>query len=85
VISAAFKKLDKTGDGVITVDDLKGVYSVKMNPRYISGEESEEEILNKFLYNFEKDESSRDGKVTPTLKWINSDSNDSHNNSFQFN
>ncbi|PSN52705.1 Calcyphosin-like protein [Blattella germanica] len=64
VINEAFKKLDKTGDGVITIDDLRGVYSVKMNPRYMSGEETEEQILNKFLNNFEKDESTKDGKVT---------------------
>lgn len=64
VIGEAFKKLDKTGDGVITIDDMKGVYSVKNNPRYMSGEESEEQILTKFINNFEKDESTRDGKVT---------------------
>lgn len=63
VVNQAFKKLDKTGDGIITVDDLKGVYNVKCHPRYISGEESEESILNKFLANFEQN-NTRDGIVT---------------------
>ena len=29
VIEEAFHKLDKTGDGVVTVDDLRGVFQVK--------------------------------------------------------
>lgn len=63
VVEQAFKKLDKTGDGQITIDDLKGVYNVKCHPRYISGEESEDSILNKFLGNFEQ-EATKDGIVT---------------------
>lgn len=34
IVEQAFKKLDKTGDGIITLDDLRGVYSVNSNPRY---------------------------------------------------
>ena len=60
----AFKKMDATGDGVITTDDLKKAYSVKCNPKYLSGELSAEEILSKFLSKFEE-EGSVDGKVRP--------------------
>ncbi|XP_012526757.1 calcyphosin-like protein isoform X3 [Monomorium pharaonis] len=63
VVNQAFQKLDKTGDGQITIDDLRGVYNVKYHPRYISGEESEEDILNKFLSNFEQG-GNVDGVVT---------------------
>ncbi|KAK9968969.1 hypothetical protein ABG768_027186 [Culter alburnus] len=38
VISQAFQKLDKTGDGVVTVEDLQGVYNSKHHPKHKSGE-----------------------------------------------
>lgn len=72
MVGHAFKKMDKTGDGVITVDDLKGVYNVKCHPRYISGEESEESILNKFLANFEHG-NTRDGIVRATICTLRND------------
>ncbi|XP_043478495.1 calcyphosin-like protein isoform X3 [Leptopilina heterotoma] len=63
MVDQAFQKMDKSGDGQITMEDLRGIYNVKCHPRYISGEESEETILNKFLENFENG-ATADGNVT---------------------
>lgn len=64
VIGEAFNKLDKTGDQVITIDDLKGVYNVKMDPKYQNGEMTEEQIFRKFLNTFEVGSAEVDGKIT---------------------
>lgn len=61
VVAAAFAKLDRTGDGVVTVDDLRGVYSGRAHPKVRSGEWTEDEALHQFLDNF--DTSEKDGQV----------------------
>ncbi|CAF1648364.1 unnamed protein product, partial [Didymodactylos carnosus] len=48
-IAKAFAKLDRNGDGQITVDDLRGVYTVKSHPKYMNGEWSEDQVLRQFL------------------------------------
>ncbi|KAL7639452.1 UNVERIFIED_CONTAM: hypothetical protein RMT77_009953 [Armadillidium vulgare] len=63
LVEMAFDKLDSTDDGVVNMEDLKGVYSVSRNPHYMSGELSEEDILKRFLRNFEG-ETTVDGKIT---------------------
>lgn len=62
LITKAFRKLDKTGDGVVTVDDLKGVYSVKKHKKYLSGEWNEDQCLREFLDSFDSPD-DKDGKV----------------------
>lgn len=38
LVEAAFKKLDVSGDGKVTLDDISRIYSVRQNPDFISGE-----------------------------------------------
>jgi len=63
----AFRKLDKTGDGVITVDDLRGVYNVRHHPKFQNGEWTEDQIFRKFLDSFDSPD-DKDGKVTQTIR-----------------
>lgn len=62
LIDLAFAKLDKSGDGVVTIDDLKGVYNVKAHPDYQNGNKDEAQLLQEFLKKFE--EGTPDGKLT---------------------
>lgn len=64
LVQEAYEKLDKTGDGTVTIDDLKNVYSVKHHPQYLNGECTEDQLLTKFLGNFERN-TATDGIVTP--------------------
>ena len=52
LVHMAFAKLDKSGDGQVTVDDLKGIYSGKKHKKYLSGEMTEEQIFEEWLNNF---------------------------------
>ena len=63
LIINAFRKLDKTGDGLVTVEDLKGVYNVKKHKKYISGEWTEEQCLEQFLESFDTPNEA-DGQVS---------------------
>lgn len=61
VVAAAFAKLDRSGDGVVTLEDLRGVYSGRAHPKVRSGEWTEDDALRRFLDNF--DSSEKDGQV----------------------
>lgn len=63
IIGKAFQKLDRTGDGLVTVEDLRGVYNSQSHPKFRSGEWTEDQVFQAFLDNFDSPD-DKDGKVT---------------------
>lgn len=75
MVEKAFKMLDKDGSGQLTVSDISkltssqpllivGIYDVSMNPEYIEGRKSKDQILNEFLTNFEGSRGNKDGIIS---------------------
>jgi hypothetical protein len=50
----AYKKLDKDGNGVINIDDIKGRYNAANHPDVKMGKKTEEDVLYEFLDTFEQ-------------------------------
>ena len=60
---AAFQKLDRSGDGVATVEDLVSVYDTSGHPDVMSGSKNKVEVLRTMLDAFDT-KGSEDGVVT---------------------
>lgn len=56
--------LDKNGEGTITIEDIAGIYDVSMNPEFLEGRKTREEILADFLNNFDGARGNNDGEVS---------------------
>ncbi|XP_043358797.1 calcyphosin isoform X1 [Dermochelys coriacea] len=52
-IADAFNKLDKIGAGMVSVEDLHGVYDGRTHSKYQSGERTEEQVFRAFLDSFD--------------------------------
>jgi Ca2+-binding EF-hand superfamily protein len=63
LILKAFQKLDKNGDGVVTVDDLYHVYSAEKHPKYLVGEWTEKKCFEEWLKIFDSP-SNPDATIT---------------------
>lgn len=64
MVEKAFAMLEKNGDGKLTIDDIAGIYDVSMNPEFLEGRKTREEILADFLNNFDGPRGNNDGVVT---------------------
>ena len=47
--------MDRLGNGVVTIEDLKGVYCGKQHPKYLSGQWTEDQVFKHFLDTFDQD------------------------------
>ena len=62
LVNQAFDILDKTGDGEVTVEDLRDVYSVEKHPGVLEGKLTPDQALAEFLDQW--DTVDKDGIVT---------------------
>ncbi len=61
LVKRAYQKLEKNGDGKVTIDDIKMIYNARKHPKVISGERTQDEVLKEYLNNFDV---NRDGELT---------------------
>lgn len=64
MVKKAFSMMDRSGNGMLTIDDIVNVYDVSMHPEFLEGRKSKNDILNEFLYNFEGARGNKDGTIT---------------------
>jgi len=64
MVQKAFNMMDKDGSGFLSIQDIISIYDVSMNPDFIEGRKTREQILTEFLNNFEGAKGNKDGKIT---------------------
>ena len=60
-VHRAYAKLDKTGDGVVRLDDIRYFYNARKHPKVESGEKTQDVVLKEFLDTFD---GNKDGTLT---------------------
>jgi len=63
LVFMAFKVLDKSGDGIVDVQDLVGRYDASKHPDVLNGTKTKLEVLREFMDVFDGGE--KDGIITP--------------------
>lgn len=64
MVNKAFAMMDRDGSGVINIQDIGSIYDVSMNPEFLEGRKTREEILADFLNNFDGARGNNDGQVS---------------------
>lgn len=53
LVEKAYNVLDKNGNGIVDIDDIKDVYDASKHPDVASGKKTKDQILLEFLETFE--------------------------------
>ena len=64
MVNKAFAMMDRDGSGQLTIGDIASIYDVSMNPEFLEGRKTRDEILQDFLNNFDGARGNNDGTVT---------------------
>ena len=64
MVTKAFQMMDRDGSGKLTISDIASIYDVSMNPEFLEGRKTHDEILGDFLNNFDGARGNNDGVVT---------------------
>lgn len=62
MVHMAYKVLDKSGDGLVTLEDIMAAYDASFHPDFQSGRKTEEEVMLEFMQVWETHK--KDGIVT---------------------
>lgn len=69
LVEKAYKILDKNGNGIVDLEDIRGVYNATKHPDVIAGKKTEDQIMLEFLETFEMhhnilNNGQSDGQIT---------------------
>ena len=64
MVLKAFAMLDKTGDGLITFEDVKNLFDVSGSPDFADRRLTKEQIVSNFMNSFEGKHGNKDGVIT---------------------
>jgi len=64
MVIKTFAMLDKTGDGRITIEDVKDIYDVSGSPDFTESRLTKEQIVSNFINSFEGKQGNKDGVIT---------------------
>ena len=62
MVMMAYDVLDKSGDGLVTIEDIMSIYDASFHPDFASGRKTKEEVLREFMQIWETHR--KDGIVT---------------------